>query len=134
MIATGASVDVKKPFGNAEVRRTADGVLHIAATSAEGSAGIVLPIEYEPGSRISYHGQIRGKAPKVNVACFCSLAKGVPPERCDAERICALSDGWVPFSGVIDVPKQSKSGVLRIFAWHDGDARWEIRDLKIVNE
>ena len=134
VLATAASVNVDKPFGDAEIGRTSDGVVQVRATGGDRAAGFALPLDYIPGSRLMYRGKLRGKVSSgVEVACWCSFGKDIPAERRDGKRLCG-SDDWMPFSGSIDMPPQSKTGVLRFFSWRKPEAVWEVRDLEIVNE
>lgn len=122
--------DVARAFGDAAVAPGA--VARVRATAAERGAGFGLRAAFAPGSAVRLSCELRGTG-RVEAAAWVRDAEGRFLGRHNAGHL-ALEAGWKPFSAVWVMPGAASAGDFNVFSWRNGDAAFEVRNLRLVNE
>jgi len=124
--------DFTNPFGDSRIKQE-NGGFSVEATSGTKAAGSKVDVEVVPGSGITFTMKLRGNVP-VFVAAWASGGKGTKSERVDAGSYSPKADSWQEFSGRIQVPLHANRAGFCIFSWRKPEARWEVKDFKLVND
>ena len=122
--------DLKRAFGDATL--TPGSPARVVATSNLKGAGASVRIRPVPGSRIRYTMRLRGNAsPEIAVWLRSAAGKGLG--RLNVTRV-TLTDDWQDVTGEFLVSPDAASLDFVVFSWRNGDARFEIADVSLVNE
>ncbi len=104
----------------------------LRATAATRAAGFSLRASFVPGSTVRLSCELRGVG-RVEAAAWARDAQGRSCGRHNAGSL-SLENGWKPFTAVWTMPREASAGDFKVFSWRNGEAAFEVRGLRLVNE
>lgn len=122
-----------RPFQDAAMKNEG-GMLSVEAKSGTRGAGASFVAAAQPGSRLTFTMKARGNA-TVNVTgwAFDSRVRKSSRERHDAGAY-PLTSEWQELAGCLVLPPHADTVDFTVFSWRQPNARWEIKDFKLVND
>ena len=117
-------------FGDATLSTGA--VARVRATAATRAAGFSLRASFVPGSTVRLSCEMRGVG-RVEAAAWARDVQGRSCGRHNAGSL-PLGNGWKPFTAVWTMPREASAGDFKVFSWRNGEAAFEVRGLRLVNE
>ena len=122
-----------RPFQDAAMKNEG-GTLSVEAKSGARGAGASFVTAAQPGSRLTFTMKARGNA-TVNVTgwSFDSRVRKSSRKRHDAGAY-PLTPEWQELTGSLVLPPHADTVDFTVFSWRQPNARWEIKDFKLVND
>ena len=103
-----------------------------AGDGGDARGGLLAPRVVRAGLYRALSCEMRGVG-RVEAAAWARDAQGRSCGRHNAGSL-SLENGWKPFTAVWTMPREASAGDFKVFSWRNGEAAFEVRGLRLVNE